>query len=163
MTRPRTKLQVTSVAVTQCWKVILKKWDRKKWKFLTCSQALDHKLYVIQRHPNKETASKAKTIPVTCYFLLLTENSMFFLSWLTALSSGTGSVCLIMLMLSPVKMDWSIFRVVEWMAVMRMSAGILSPTEQQQEEKGKLQLKRMYPIRVGQTFYHWSFPIQISH
>lgn len=24
----------------------------------------------------------------------LTENSMFFLSWLTALGSGTGSVCL---------------------------------------------------------------------
>ncbi len=25
---------------------------------------------------------------------VLTENSMFFLSWLTALGSGTGSVCL---------------------------------------------------------------------
>lgn len=27
---------------------------------------------------------------------MLTENSMFFLSWLTALGSGTGSVCLMM-------------------------------------------------------------------
>lgn len=31
-----------------------------------------------------------------CGVLLLTENSMFFLSWLTALGSGTGSVCLMM-------------------------------------------------------------------
>lgn len=31
----------------------------------------------------------------------LTEKSMFFLSWLTALGSGTGSVCLITLTDSP--------------------------------------------------------------
>ncbi len=39
-----------------------------------------------------------------------------------------GSVCLMTLKLSPVRIDWSILRVVEWMVVMRMSAGILSPT-----------------------------------
>ena len=53
---------------------------------------------------------------------------MFFLSWLTALGSGMGSVCLMTLTLSPVKMDWSIFSVVERTFVTRMSAGILSPT-----------------------------------
>lgn len=34
---------------------------------------------------------------------VLTENSMFFLSWLTALGSGTGSVCLMMDTDSPKK------------------------------------------------------------
>ena len=60
---------------------------------------------------------------------------MFFLSWLTALGSGMGSVCLRMLTLSPVKMDWSILRVVEWTFVNRMSAGILSPTEHRERER----------------------------
>ena len=61
--------------------------------------------------------------------LRLTEKSMFFLSWLTALGSGIASVCLRMLTLSPVRMDWSIFSVVERIFVTRISAGILSPTK----------------------------------
>lgn len=59
----------------------------------------------------------------------LTENSMFFLSWLTARGSGTGSVCLRTDTDSPVRMDWSTLRVVERMEVSLMSAGTLSPTE----------------------------------
>ena len=59
----------------------------------------------------------------------LTEKSIFFLSWLTALGSGMASVCFITLRLSPVRMDWSILSVVEWILHTRMSAGILSPTE----------------------------------
>lgn len=88
----------------------------------------------------------------------LTEKSMFFLSWLTALGSGTGSVCLITLTDSPegekaekelqmktgekntqeadlkfleslpVRMDWSTRRVVDLMEIILMSAGTLSPT-----------------------------------
>jgi len=53
---------------------------------------------------------------------------MFFLSWLTALGSGTGSVCLMTETDSPVKMDWSIRRVVDRICMIRISAGILSPT-----------------------------------
>ena len=65
---------------------------------------------------------------------------MFFLSWLTALGSGMGSVCLSTLTLSPVRIDWSIFRVVERIFVTLMSAGILSPTggetgEEEEEEE----------------------------
>merc|ERR1711936_57381 len=44
---------------------------------------------------------------------LVPEKTMFFLSWLTALGSGTGSQCLITETDSPVRMDWSILRVVE--------------------------------------------------
>lgn len=58
----------------------------------------------------------------------LTEKSMFFLSWLTARGSGTGSVCLSTDTDSPVRMDWSTLRVVEQMEVSLMSAGTLSPT-----------------------------------
>lgn len=58
----------------------------------------------------------------------LTENSMFFLSWLTARGSGTGSVCLSTDTDSPVRMDWSTLSVVERMDVSLMSAGTLSPT-----------------------------------
>lgn len=58
----------------------------------------------------------------------LTEKSMFFLSWLTARGSGTGSVCLSTDTDSPVRMDWSTLRVVERMEVSLMSAGTLSPT-----------------------------------
>lgn len=65
----------------------------------------------------------------------LTENSMFFLSWLTARGSGTGSVCFRMDTDSPVRMDWSTLRVVEHMEVSRMSAGTLSPTEEKQVQK----------------------------
>lgn len=54
---------------------------------------------------------------------------MFFLSWLTARGSGTGSVCLRTDTDSPVRMDWSTLRVVERMEVSLMSAGTLSPTE----------------------------------
>ena len=39
---------------------------------------------------------------------LVPEKTMFFLSWLTALGSGTGSQCLITETDSPVRMDWSI-------------------------------------------------------
>ena len=39
-----------------------------------------------------------------------------------------GSVCLMMLKLSPVRIDWSILSVVDKILVRRMSAGILSPT-----------------------------------
>lgn len=83
---------------------------------------------------------------------------MFFLSWLTARGSGTGSVCLITLTDSPaemsgqgrrqklekfiylfiyslsptkhipVRMDWSTRRVVDLMEMILMSAGTLSPT-----------------------------------
>lgn len=68
----------------------------------------------------------------------LTENSMFFLSWLTARGSGTGSVCFRMDTDSPVRMDWSTLRVVEHMEVSRMSAGTLSPTEEKQVQKKRL-------------------------
>ena len=74
---------------------------------------------------------------------------MFFLSWLTAFSSRMGSVCLIMLMLSPVKMDWSIFRVVEWMAVIRTSAGILSPTEKNDDNQLGLGIGEGQGLWVG--------------
>ena len=63
-----------------------------------------------------------------CLSHTLTENSMFFLSWLTARGSGTGSVCFSTDTDSPVKMDWSTRSVVERMEVRRMSAGTLSPT-----------------------------------
>lgn len=83
---------------------------------------------------------------------------MFFLSWLTARGSGTGSVCLITLTDSPaemsgqgrrrklekfinsfiyslsatkhipVRMDWSTRRVVDLMEMILISAGTLSPT-----------------------------------
>ena len=39
------------------------------------------------------------------------EQTMFFLSWLTALGSGTGSQCLITETDSPVRMDWSILNI----------------------------------------------------
>lgn len=58
----------------------------------------------------------------------LTEKSMFFLSWLTARGSGTGSVCFSTDTDSPVRIDWSTLRVVERMEASRMSAGTLSPT-----------------------------------
>lgn len=61
-------------------------------------------------------------------FLKLTEKSMFFLSWLTALGSGTGSVCFRTDTDSPVRIDWSTLRVVERIDVNLMSAGTLSPT-----------------------------------
>lgn len=57
---------------------------------------------------------------------------MFFLSWLTARGSGTGSVCFRMDTDSPVRMDWSTLKVVERMEVSRMSAGTLSPTGEKQ-------------------------------
>lgn len=65
----------------------------------------------------------------------LTEKSMFFLSWLTARGSGTGSVCLSTDTDSPVRMDWSTLRVVERMEVSLMSAGTLSPTVVKNETK----------------------------
>lgn len=64
----------------------------------------------------------------------LTEKSMFFLSWLTARGSGTGSVCLSTDTDSPVRMDWSTLRVVERMEVSLMSAGTLSPTVVKKED-----------------------------
>lgn len=54
----------------------------------------------------------------------LTEKSIFFFSWLTAL----GSVCLSTDTDSPVRMDWSTLSVVDRIDVSRMSAGTLSPT-----------------------------------
>lgn len=66
----------------------------------------------------------------------LTEKSMFFLSWLTARGSGTGSVCLITDTDSPVRMDWSTLRVVERMEVSLMSAGTLSPTVGKTRQNG---------------------------
>ena len=42
---------------------------------------------------------------------LVPEKTMFFLSWLTALGSGTGSQCLITETDSPVRMDWSILNI----------------------------------------------------
>lgn len=71
----------------------------------------------------------------------LTENSMFFLSWLTARGSGTGSVCLSTDTDSPVRMDWSTLSVVERMDVSLMSAGTLSPTGRWSErERGQRQI-----------------------
>lgn len=58
----------------------------------------------------------------------LTEKRIFFLSWFTARWSGIGSVCLMIETLSPVNNDWSTRSVVESMAVIRISAGALSPT-----------------------------------
>lgn len=55
-------------------------------------------------------------------------NRMFFLSWFTARGSGTGSLCLITDTDSPVRIDWSIRRVVDKILTIRISAGILSPT-----------------------------------
>lgn len=89
----------------------------------------------------------------------LTENSMFFLSWLTARGSGTGSVCLITLTDSPVRhkrwgewegnwdffvslfvmhhlpvrIDWSTRRVVDLIDMILMSAGTLSPTRENKQ------------------------------
>ena len=65
---------------------------------------------------------------------LVPEKMMFFLSWLTALGSGTGSVCLMTDTDSPVRMDWSILNVVDMICMIRMSAGILSPTEKQRHQ-----------------------------
>lgn len=78
----------------------------------------------------------------------LTENSMFFLSWLTALGSGTGSVCLSTDTDSPVKMDWSTLRVVERIEVSLMSAGTLSPTGEAGTEKKKKR-KELYTLFHG--------------
>ena len=60
--------------------------------------------------------------------ILVPENKRFFLSWFTALTSGIGSLCLITDTDSPVSKAWSILIVVEKMLVIRISAGILSPT-----------------------------------
>ena len=80
---------------------------------------------------------------------------MFFLSWLTALGSGMGSVCFRILTLSPVKMDWSIFSVVEWTLVNRMSAGILSPTKERERERGRERSCRvMWRIERERTVEH---------
>lgn len=49
-------------------------------------------------------------------------------TWLTARGSGMASVCLMTDTDSPVRMDWSILRVVEKILSSLMSAGILSPT-----------------------------------
>lgn len=66
----------------------------------------------------------------------LTEKSMFFLSWLTARGSGTGSVCFSTDTDSPVRIDWSTLRVVERMEASLMSAGTLSPTVVTKKKKG---------------------------
>ena len=60
--------------------------------------------------------------------IILPEKMIFFLSWLTALGSGTGSLCLITETDSPVKIDWSILKVVDKIWMILISAGILSPT-----------------------------------
>ena len=64
-----------------------------------------------------------------------TEKRMFFLSWLTARASRTGSVCLMMLTLSPVRIDWSTRKVVLRIARITTSAGTRSPTNTGRECK----------------------------
>ena len=74
-----------------------------------------HKCRMEERHRQKHTHQKNmhRTSKLTISLhdthkrenkqLLLTEKRMFFLSWLTALESGIGSVCFITLTLSPAK------------------------------------------------------------
>lgn len=78
----------------------------------------------------------------------LTEKSMFFLSWLTARGSGTGSVCFITDTDSPVRMDWSTLRVVERMEVSRISAGTLSPTGEKEGQKRKKEVIMSFLSRM---------------
>lgn len=64
-------------------------------------------------------------------------------TWLTARGSGIGSVCLITDTDSPVRMDWSILRVVEKILERRISAGILSPTDTSTMSPGTISLARI--------------------
>ena len=68
----------------------------------------------------------ARPVPMTTPLALpaatlVPEKMRFFLSWLTALGSGTGSVCLMTETDSPVRMDWSIRSVVDRIWMIRMS------------------------------------------
>uniref|UniRef100_A0A6B0V2Y3 Putative secreted protein n=1 Tax=Ixodes ricinus TaxID=34613 RepID=A0A6B0V2Y3_IXORI len=76
--------------------------------------------------------------------MLVPEKRMFFLSWLTALGSGMGSVCLMTDTDSPVRMDWSTRRVVDWIFTSRMSAGTLSPTDTSTKSPGTISLARIF-------------------
>ncbi len=67
---------------------------------------------------NKITISVVKPVPITTPLhlpaaIFVPENKRFFLSWLTALTSGIGSLCLITETDSPVSKAWSILMVVE--------------------------------------------------
>ena len=57
-----------------------------------------------------------------------TENSMFVMSCFTAFGSCTTSAVLLTLALSPVRMAWSILKLLEETERILQSAGILSPT-----------------------------------
>ena len=57
---------------------------------------------------------------------LVPEKTMFFLSWFTALGSGTGSQCLITETDSPVRMDWSILKMDQWLNLSSDITGIIS-------------------------------------
>lgn len=58
----------------------------------------------------------------------LTEKSMFVISCFTALGSGTTSTDLLTLTLSPVRIAWSMRKLLDETERSRQSAGILSPT-----------------------------------
>lgn len=57
-----------------------------------------------------------------------TEKSILVMSCLTALRSGTTSIYLLTLTLSPVKMAWSMRKLLDETESSLQSAGILSPT-----------------------------------
>jgi hypothetical protein len=59
----------------------------------------------------------------------LTANNILDMSCFTALGSGTLSIPLFTLTLSPVKMAWSTLKLLEEIESSLQSAGILSPTE----------------------------------
>ncbi len=75
---------------------------------------------------------------------LVPEKTRLSLSWLTALGSLTGSVCLMTVTDSPVRMDWSILSVVDMMEMSLMSAGALSPTAISTMSPGTSWLARMF-------------------
>jgi hypothetical protein len=58
----------------------------------------------------------------------LTEKTIFVMSCFTAFKSGTSSICLLTLSLSPVRMAWSTLKLLDDMESNLQSAGILSPT-----------------------------------
>ena len=60
--------------------------------------------------------------------MLRTENSIFVISCFTALWSVTTPADLCTLMLSPVRMAWSMRKLLDDTESNRQSAGILSPT-----------------------------------
>lgn len=86
------------------------------------------------------------------------------MSWLTALLSGITSVCLITDTDSPVRIAWSTLKVVEWILVILISAGTLSPTIKQMIEKtSQLLWRHSYNIVWSQRTSVTNFTKNVDH